>query len=130
MRTICNEKNNNFGVIFLKVAIVGSRDIENTNEVYQKICSAIPLNCTEIVSGGAIGVDTLAERYAKEHGLPITVFLPEYEKYGKNATLLRNTQIVKHADKILVFMHNESRGSVDTANKCLAQRKDLEIHMV
>ena len=112
------------------MGIVGSRDFENTEQVYNLICSKIPENCTEIVSGGARGIDTLAERYAREHNLDLTVFLPEYEKYGKNATLLRNTEIVKRADIILVFMHNESRGSADTASKCLEQKKPLKVYII
>ena len=114
----------------MKVAIVGSRNIKDTEKVYELICREIPRNCTEIVSGGAVGVDTLAERYAREHGLAMTVFLPEYERYGKNATLLRNTDIVNHADAVYVFMHNESRGSADTASKCLAFGKPVKVYII
>ena len=55
----------------MKVAIIGSRDIPDPEAVYKLICDKVPINCTEIVSGGAEGVDKLAERYADEHGIPI-----------------------------------------------------------
>lgn len=106
---------------------MGSRNIENIEEVYGKICEKVPCNCTEIVSGGAEGVDRLAERYAKEHGIFLKVFLPEYEKFGKNATLIRNTEIVKYADYILVFFNGESKGSADTAKKCFDLGKPFSI---
>ncbi len=118
-------------MIFLKLAIVGSREIENVEEVYGIICDKVPCNCTEIVSGGAEGVDKLAERYAAEHGIFLKVFLPEYEKYGKNATLFRNTEIVKYADCVYAFIHGEKpRGTADTAKKCLEFGKPLSVFNV
>lgn len=104
----------------MKIGIVGSRDIKDAEEVYKIICEKVPSNCTEIVSGGAYGVDSLAERYAKENGIVMKVFYPEYEKYGKMATLIRNTEIVRHSDKVLAFFCNEdSKGTADTVKKCL-----------
>lgn len=114
-------------MIFLKVAIVGSRKFDDAEKVYGKICENIPRNCTEIVSGGAKGVDTLAQRYAEEHGVFMKVFLPEYEKFGKAATLIRNTEIVKYSDYIFVFIHDDSSGSVDTAKKCLELGKPFSV---
>ena len=60
----------------MKIAIIGSRSI--TDADIGKYVSA----GDEIVSGGATGIDTLAAEYAKRNGLKLTVFLPEYEKYG------------------------------------------------
>lgn len=115
----------------MKVAIIGSRDIPDPEAVYKLICDKVPINCTEIVSGGAEGVDKLAERYADEHGIPIKIFYPQYEKYGRNATLLRNTEIVKYADHVLAFVHGDHpRGSADTAKKCLEYGKSLKVFNV
>lgn len=36
-----------------------------------------------IISGGATGVDSLAERYAKENGIDCKVFEAKWNKYGK-----------------------------------------------
>ncbi len=46
-----------------------------------------------IVSGGANGADTLAERYAKEKGFELVVFPAEWGKYGKSAGYKRNLQM-------------------------------------
>ena len=60
----------------MKIAIVGSRNIcEADIEGYVSTAD-------EIVSGGAKGVDSLAEKYAKEKGIKLTVFLPEYQRYA------------------------------------------------
>ncbi len=53
----------------MKLAIIGSRSIQIDN-----IKKYIPENTTEIVSGGAKGADTCAERYATEFGIKLTVF--------------------------------------------------------
>ena len=99
----------------MKLAIIGSRTIENINlEEY------IDQSVTEIVSGGARGVDTLARKFAIKNSIKIVEFLPDYKRYGRGATIVRNREIVDYADKILVFWDGESRGSkfvIDYANK-------------
>jgi len=114
----------------MRVAIVGSRDLQNKEEYwYDKICGSIPLNCTEIVSGGAEGVDTLARRYAKEHGLLFKEFLPEYNRYGKSAAFIRNADIVEYAHMVLAFWDGKSRGTADTIMKCYQLNKPVEIYL-
>lgn len=64
----------------MKMAVVGSRGLNiDSLEPY------VPPGVTEIVSGGARGVDTCAAAYAQTHGLKLTVFLPEYTRYGRSA---------------------------------------------
>ena len=114
----------------MRVAIVGSRDLQNKEEYwYKKICESIPQNCTEIVSGGADGIDTLAHRYAKEHKLLFKEFLPDYNRYGKSSLFIRNTQIVEYAHMVLAFWNGESRGTADTVMKCYHLNKPVEIFL-
>ncbi len=90
----------------MKVAIVGSRSLKVSNlEDY------IPAECTEIVSGGARGIDTCARFFAKEKNLILTEFLPDYDAFGKGAPLKRNLQIIEYADLILIFWDGVSRGT-------------------
>ena len=89
----------------MKIAIIGSRGIKAV-EVGKYVSEE-----DEIVSGGALGVDTCAENYARSYGLRLTVFLPQYERYGKAAPLMRNKQIVDYADKIVAFWDGKSRGT-------------------
>ena len=90
----------------MKVAIVGSRSIAVT-DVGMYISDG-----DEIVSGGAIGVDCCAAEYAKKNGLKFTVFLPQYERYGRAAPIVRNKKIVEYADKIVAFWDGSSKGTL------------------
>ena len=74
----------------MKVAVIGSRDIKDIN-----LGEYLKDDVTEIVSGGAKGVDTVASQYAKENNIKLTEFLPEYNRYKRGAPLKRNIQIAE-----------------------------------
>lgn len=80
-------------------------------------------NVTEIVSGGARGIDSYAENYAEEFNIPIKVFKPEYPKYGRSAPLVRNKQIVDYSDKVLCFPSESSIGTIHTINYAKSKNK-------
>lgn len=82
----------------MKLAIVGSRSIvvDNINDYIDK-----PI--TEIVTGGAKGIDTCVMNYATEYAIKLTVFQPEFSRYGKVAPIKRNISIAQYSDKALVF---------------------------
>lgn len=90
----------------MKIAVVGSRDI-TVPDIGRYIS-----DCEEIVSGGAKGVDSCAASYAKENGRKLTVFLPQYERYGRAAPIVRNKEIVDYADKIVAFWDGKSKGTL------------------
>ena len=94
----------------MKLAIIGSRSLGDF-----PIDKYIPQEATEIVSGGARGIDTLARDYANRKRLKITEFLPEYDRYpGKIAPLKRNEQIANYADAAVAFWDGKSTGTVYT----------------
>ena len=93
----------------MKIAVVGSRSIKNAD-----ISQYIPKEATEIITGGAVGVDKLAEREARLRGIPLTVFKPDYETHGKSAPLVRNKLIAENCDMLIAFWDGSSRGTVFT----------------
>ena len=109
----------------MKVAIIGSRNIDK--KVAYKILSLIPENTTEIISGGADGVDKIAELIAENLSIKTTIFYPEYEKYGRAAPLRRNTQIISSADYVLAFWDGQSQGTKRTIKECLEIGKAIKV---
>lgn len=116
----------------LKLGIVGSRTFDD----YERLCRCIekfnkqtgnqrPL---EIVSGGAKGADSLAERYAKDNGLALKVFYP---KCGPNASrdefraaaFARNAEIVGYSEKVIAFWDMSSNGTRNTIKLAKAAHK-------
>lgn len=106
-----------------KVAIVGSRGYKHLDDVetYVAVLEAV------VISGGAIGVDSTAEKTAlrPDVDLDTMIFLPEYRKWGGLAPLKRNYQIVDAADRVVAFWDGTSSGTVHTINYTLKKRKPL-----
>ncbi len=105
----------------MRVAIIGSRCEDDG--LTARIRDNLPPYTTEIVSGGAKGVDKAAEEVAKELGIPFREFLPDYEAYGKRAPLVRNDQIIDYADMVLAFWDGESHGTKYVIGECLKRGK-------
>lgn len=100
----------------IKLAIVGSRHYNNYAEFKQVVNKFVGNTIGEIVSGGAPGADTLAEYYAQEYGIKITVYKAEWNVYGRSAGPIRNAKIVKHCDEVLAFVAPTSTGTKHTIN--------------
>lgn len=106
----------------MKLAIIGSRNCPPIDiEAHLKY---IP---DTIVSGGAKGADTYAREFAQKHNLTLIEFLPEYDKYGKGAPLVRNKLIVDNCDCVLAFWDGKSRGTKFTLDYAKEKNKPIKI---
>ena len=56
-----------------------------------------------IVSGGAVGADSLAERYAEEHDIAMIMHLPKFFLPSPERYYSRNRDIVHDSDHIIAF---------------------------
>lgn len=108
----------------MKIAVIGSRGLR-----VDDLGKYLPENTTEIVSGGAKGVDTSAKEYAEKNNIKLTEFLPEYEKYGRGAPLRRNLQIIGYADEVLAFWDGTSRGTKYVIDNCKKQNKKVTVYI-
>ena len=109
----------------MRLAIVGSRDIS-----FVELEKYLPDGITEIVSGGARGIDCIAANYAKEHGILLTEFLPDYACYGKVAPLKRNEKIANYADEALAFWDGCSRGTEHVIRMFRQRGKHVSVILV
>lgn len=116
----------------MNIAIVGSRkftDYEFLKSEIEKFISEKSLDDVVIVSGGAKGADSLAEKFADENEYETLIFLPEWEKFGRDACHLRNTQIIENADVVFAFWDGISTGTKDSIDKAEKLGKSLRIHL-
>ena len=95
----------------ISLAIIEGRDYTNYTNFKIVVDDYIKEIGTpsKIISGEAIGVDTMAEKYANEHNIPITVFTPDWNKFGKQVfyeiqILLKHQHVYLHFQlkKVLV----------------------------
>jgi len=80
-----------------------------------------------IVSGGAKGVDTLAEKWARENNIPCKVYLPNLA-WGKKGYAMRNQQIVDLATHLLAFPSEQSKGTLITIN--MAKKSGIPVNVI
>ncbi len=126
----------------MKVIIAGSRTFND----YELLCAELNLilyiriahKDLEIVSGGQVtnnittgekyGADYLGERYAKANDVPVTKFLPDWNKYGKSAGPIRNEEMAKYAEGCIVFWDGKSKGTKNMID--LANKYKLKLHII
>lgn len=109
------------------VAIVGSRKFKNLQLVADYVLK-LPRD-TVVVSGGAEGVDQKAAKTALDHGYPTPIiFRPDYAKYGKPATFIRNKEIVIKADRVVIFWDGQSTGTLNALSHAVRLNKPIEIY--
>ncbi|QKF94542.1 DUF2493 protein [Fadolivirus algeromassiliense] len=113
----------------IKLGIVGGRDYNDYNNFKKIVDNYIEEigQPSEIISGGASGVDTMAEKYAIENNIPMTIFKPEWERHGKAAGIIRNTDIVNASTHILALPSKKSIGTYDSINKAKKLNKILKV---
>lgn len=109
----------------MRTAVIGSRGL-----TVNDIGKYLPENTTEIVSGGAKGIDNCAKEYALANHIKLTEFLPEYKKFGKAAPLKRNLTIIEYSDIVLAFWDGKSRGTKYVIDNCRKAGVDIRIYIL
>ena len=117
--------NNQVVMIIMRVAIIGSRRLQVVD-----LAACLPANTSQIISGGAKGIDACAKQYAFSHGIPYIEFLPDYGRYGKAAPLKRNQQIISCADLVIAFWDGASHGTGHAIALCRQRNVPVEIHLL
>lgn len=128
-----------------KTLIVGSREITDY-ELVEKAIKESGFKISEIISGGAKGADTLAEKYAKQNKIKIKVFKPDWdnieaegakvkerinpwtkevEKYNCMAGFQRNSEMVNYGEQCIALQVEDTSGTQDTIKKC--QEKGIPV---
>jgi predicted Rossmann fold nucleotide-binding protein DprA/Smf involved in DNA uptake len=113
----------------MKLAIIGSRTLNQQQviRVIEQVVTKSKTPVTTIVTGGANGVDSIAEYYARTHNIKVEIYYPVYQKYGKRAPLIRNNEIVKKCDGVLAIWDGESNGTAYTIRKAKKEHKKVMV---
>lgn len=112
-----------------RLAVVGTRWFEDF-DLFVKILDRLRLvkEIDVIISGGAEGVDSMAEHYAEVNGIPTEIYLAEWDKYGKGAGFIRNKIIWDNSDIGLAIWDGKSKGTAHSFDIAKKQGKDLYIY--
>lgn len=95
-----------------KVIIAGSREFNDYDFLKGKLDVILStLDDIEIIEGGAKGVDSLAERYAKEKGYKHTKVEADWDTYGKYAGPKRNEEMASIGEYLVLCWNGKSKGS-------------------
>lgn len=112
----------------MRVIIAGSREIIDYGIVMDSIFNSGFINSlSEIVSGGARGVDRLGEKCAQELGIPVKVFKADWDRYGKGAGHIRNEQMANYANALIAVWDGKSKGTKNMID--CAKRLGLKVHI-
>ena len=96
----------------MNIAIIGSRShcdyalIEKT--LLEFIKNEQP-ETIKIISGGAVGTDTLGKQFAEKYNYDHLEFLPYWKKFGRRAGIRRNSTIIENSDIVFAFWDMKSK---------------------
>ena len=108
----------------MRTIIAGSRDFTDY-ALMKTLMETIDWNPSAILSGAARGADTLGEKWAAEMGVNIERFPAQWSALGKSAGYIRNQTMANHAEALVAFHLNGSRGTKHMIN--IAREKGLKI---
>jgi len=111
----------------MKTLIAGSREIKD----YTIVLSAIELanfTITEIISGGAKGVDTLAIEWAIRNQIDCIIRPAKWDIWGKSAGYKRNVIMVEEAEQVIAIWDGKSKGTKHTIDIAKQKNKKLFIY--
>ena len=114
------------------VAIVGGRDFANQllfDETLERFVVDYGMPSV-VISGGAKGADTMAEKWAKKMKISMLIIKPtwrdDHGKYDKAAGIKRNTQIIAQSTHVIAFPTG-GKGTEDSIKKAKKMNKILII---
>jgi len=105
----------------MNIAVIGSREFNNEKLMFSTLDQ---FDICKLISGGARGADTLAEKYAYENSIITEIFYPDWNRFGRGAGFIRNKEIIENCDMVVAFWDGKSKGtlsSIQLATKALKE---------
>lgn len=118
----------------MKIIIAGSRGAPQGRSYLGigyccgKMMHAHPgFKITEIVCGGAAGVDEWGKQLAQNYGIPVKLMLADWDQYGKKAGYIRNAAMADYADALIAIWDGKSPGTKMMIE--LARKKGMPVEV-
>ena len=110
----------------MRTIIAGSRTITN----YELVCQVIEqsgFDIETVICGEARGIDLFGKQYAYENNLFLESYPADWLRHGKKAGYIRNEEMAKHSDSLIVVWDGKSCGTATMIK--LAKQYGLHIFM-
>lgn len=121
----------------MRILVAGIRYLELDPKAeytdYSFVKSAIVLSGfvpSEIVSGNAIGVDRLGERYASSVGLPLKIMPADWNAHGKAAGHIRNKSMAEYCDAAVIIWDGKSKGTYNMIQNMIKTNKPYFLQII
>lgn len=111
----------------MRIAVIGSRVYEFPELVEDFVSFFRPDDV--LVSGGAWGVDSIAQKKAREMDRECRIFYPDWERDGKVAGFKRNKFIVDDSDYVVAFWDGVSKGTLSSMKMAMSAKKPMTIYV-
>lgn len=89
----------------IKMIIAGGRNVHLSDRQFgfldgvREGLLAQGIEISEVISGGASGVDCDGESWASRHGIPVRIFRPDWNLRGRAAGPIRNAEMANYAGR-------------------------------
>ena len=110
----------------MKTIIAGGRNVTEA-DILESALDELPWQISEVVSGGAKGVDQMGEEWAERNSIPVKQFKADWKTYGRAAGPKRNEQMAEYAEALLAIWDGQSKGTANMIKN--AEKQGLTVHV-
>lgn len=116
----------------MNLVIAGSRDF-NDYDILLRECDLLieqlqwDKKHLKIVSGTARGADKLGEYYAKNKRYELILMPAKWDLHGKKAGYMRNQEMAKIANQVILFWDQQSPGTKHMYDICMKLQLPVKV---
>lgn len=116
----------------MKVIFAGGRDVPDEKAKHLVVDayfdSPFRRKLTEVVEGGASGIDAMARRIATNTTIKVKTFHADWKTHGKAAGPIRDKQMAEYADALIAIWDGQSRGTKNMIETMQKLGKPVYVH--
>lgn len=115
----------------MKIAFSGCRDATIRWHIADRVRKELGVDNEEheaLVGDCKTGIDLFIREYCKQANISCTVFVADWDKHGKAAGPIRNTEMVKEADVLVAFWDGKSKGTLSAITAATKKHIPVKIY--